>query len=249
MKVEVDNINAKEVIRNFYFPKEKKENKNKVKLKNAIITSLTDGKEDPLSTLINRNSKRYCLVQDASENPQKLWMNMVHLNKDGITSLPLTTNHPCWWCRTSFLTCPIGLPVRYVSTNFLSDQQKEYVLNNLKKQNITAKHPIEYFECEGIFCSFPCVKSYIFDNVTLNSRYRKSCNLLTLLFFKLKPNDEEDINIPCAPSWKLLKDWGGHLTKDEFRASIGNLYYVVTENIRRPLLYSCSEYILERRVE
>jgi hypothetical protein len=71
------------------------------------------------------------------------------------------------------------------------------------------------FLCSGIFCSYNCALSY---NIDLNDeKVWKRKSLLNLLYRKTYDN-EEDI-IP-APSWKVLKEFGGDITIDEFRSNL-----------------------------
>ena len=70
----------------------------------------------------------------------------------------------------------------------------------------------EVFEVEGIFCSLPCVKAFVLEQ-NGNCKYKESLTLLSLLSVKLGMG-------PCvssSPSWKLLKEYGGHLSIDEYR--------------------------------
>jgi len=68
------------------------------------------------------------------------------------------------------------------------------------------------FNLIGCFCSFNCAKSY---NIDLNdNKYLKRNNLLNYLYYK-SYNEEKEI-IP-APNWKILKDFGGTITIEQFR--------------------------------
>lgn len=155
---------------------------------------------------------------DQTQHQVKMWVNMVSTPGGGIPSLPVSTNQRCWWCRSAFLSFPLGCPVRYYKSSaayrtMLSD-------NNLQSGD-------DYFETEGIFCSLSCVKAYIASQPS--ALYANSLSLLSLLQRKLYGRND---TIPTAPSWKLLPEYGGHLTREEWSSS----KLVETPNMRRPLM-------------
>ena len=67
------------------------------------------------------------------------------------------------------------------------------------------------FHCIGNFCSYNCALSY---NIDVNENVWKRTSLLNLLYYKTY---NTNISISAAPDWKQLKEYGGHLTIDEFR--------------------------------
>jgi len=87
------------------------------------------------------------------------------------------------------------------------------------KENITE----EYFSCEGVFCSFNCMLSFCREYNNSSCKYRESSMLIILMykkFFGKMPH-----NLEPAPSWKLLQDFGGHLTIEDFRNSFQTIKY------------------------
>ena len=152
--------------------------------------------------------------------------------------LPVYTDKPCWWCGYSFKTSPIGLPIRYYPSNG-NDSIKDFLI----KSNLSADTN-DFFETEGIFCSFPCCKAFMLDK-HFNTRYKNSMTLISLLYYKLY---NERININAAPSWKLLKQWGGSLSIEEFRESFCKYVYCITSNIKRPFMFSTGVYIEEIKI-
>jgi hypothetical protein len=102
-----------------------------------------------------------------------------------------------------------------------TDKQYEKLQN---KENISE----EYFNCEGVFCSFNCMSSYCREQNINNIKYRESFMLILMMykkFFGKIPYKLQD-----APSWKLLEEFGGHLTIEEFRKSFQTVKY--TDNNR-----------------
>ncbi len=181
---------------------------------------------------------------DPHKSLVKLWGNMIDISQG--ESLPRYTTKPCWWCRSTFNSHPIGCPIKY-NPEKSSGIDKDRMLERLQKLNLPATAGTDFFETEGLFCTFPCVKAYILDQIsrTKSPKYKKSLTILTLLYMKLMGNV---VIIPTAPTWKVITDWGGHLSPQEFRASTGLLEYSETVNIRRPYMYSTSAYIQEKRV-
>ena len=98
----------------------------------------------------------------------------------------------CWHCR-HFIPSdwhPLGVPTKYRTTD-------------------------DTFEAEGIFCSFNCIISYLSEHV--DYRYKESFTLLGMLYRRIFGVVKKMTDITPAPSWKLLKDYGGFMSIDEFR--------------------------------
>jgi len=193
----------------------------------------------------SRKSRRAVMFLDPNKAIVKMWGNMIDVTQNG--ALPRYTTKPCWWCRGTFNSHPIGCPIRY-NPNKPPGRDRDRVLERLKEANLPLDSGTDFFETEGLFCTFPCVKSYILDESsrTKSPKYKRAMTLLTLLYQKLLG---EICVIPTAGSWKVLTDWGGHLTPQEFRATTGLLEYTETVNTRRPLMYSSSVYVQEKRVK
>ena len=121
--------------------------------------------------------------------------------------IPSVTHINCWWCRHSIpITIhPLGMPIRYNKSN-------------------------EYFDTEGMFCSFNCMCSYLHDNVNV-SQYKDSGALIYLMYKQIFNVYPHNMNIKKAPSWKLLKEYGGNLSIEEFRCMF-NIVTNLKENIK-----------------
>ena len=237
------NINAVQVILSHYAKNQKKPLSIEPEEKDALPQTFVNEEEVDISVndLMHEKSKRAYYFLDTRKIQNKFWNIMIDTTMNG--SLPSTTTKPCWWCRHSFQTKPIGCPLRY-NVNKQNGIEKE----RFDEKFISADLPIDtndFFETEGIFCSFPCCKAYIL-NQRNSSKYKESATLLTLLFY-IFYNKVADFD--PAPSWKLLKDYGGHLTIQEFRSTFGKLAYDETVNIRRPFMFCSSQYIAERKIK
>jgi hypothetical protein len=170
--------------------------------------------------------------------------------------LPDKTNIKCFWCRHNFDSIPLGCPIKY-SNNVI---EKSYISHITKgeyfmRENIT-KNKLKnigfdtetcrmknsavidginisliresFYLTDGIFCSFNCILSYIKDN-NHNVLYKESYYLLKSLYLSLIGKKMEKI-IP-APSWKLLNEYGGPLSIENYRNSFNKVEYNFIFNI------------------
>ena len=155
----------------------------------------------------------------------------------------------CYWCKNKFDSIPIGCPIRYISKkatkNYYSEVSKDFytikenitkmrsnILNNgsrfvfipLKTNNessITIKNK-DYYETDGIFCSFNCCKAFVKDNkhIKIYDNAELLLNKLYKEMFHVK-----NIIINPAPHWRLLQEYGGYLTITQFRENFNKTTY------------------------
>lgn len=194
----------------------------------------------------DRLSRRSVMFLDSNKSPYKIWLNMIDIAQQG--ALPLHTSKPCWWCRHTFSTHPIGCPIRYHSQTNQTQEEKNRIANVFKLLNLPEGTGTDYFDTEGIFCSFPCVKAYALSEYsrTHSKKYVQSLTLLTLLRRVLC--DTSPSKTPIAGDWRILAEYGGHLQIQEYRASFGVLSYSDTTNTKRPFMYPTSLCTKEVRV-
>lgn len=144
--------------------------------------------------------------------------------------LPEKTDICCWYCTESFHTRPIGFPIRYVPSFYLStfksdkEDAQPMVYRTEIHQRDEVKEPNvyhrDYFETEGIFCSFPCMIAY---GATQRGRieYNGYRGLIQRLHRKIYG---KEIVWRCAPDVRLLKKFGGHLSLEDFRNEEASSY-------------------------
>jgi hypothetical protein len=146
-------------------------------------------------------------------------------------SLPEKTDIHCFWCRHSFSTIPIGCPIKYIprqlEKNYFSEIHKENytILHNVSSkipQENKENHTENRYETDGIFCSFSCCLSFIYDNIK-NPIYSQSQCLLGKLYTELYEAPPWDIK--PAPHWRLLKRYGGSMTIEEYRDRLSKITY------------------------
>ena len=119
-----------------------------------------------------------------------------------------------------------------ISENEMSDStnpKKITPFTKSKEQHLVTTK--EFFETEGIVCSFNCMASYIDENFTnplfMNSRY-----LMYLLYQKLFGAFPQN-HIMKAPSWKLRKEYGGPFSDEEYEQCLQNISISESKQLRR----------------
>lgn len=224
-RIFIRNVNGLEVIQNHYHNAE------------AETRTLLPG------TLSEPNSmkRNVSYFVDPHKNVFKYWIQMIDVHDYG--ALPLSTSKPCWWCRTSFSSRPLGIPLEYYPNEAsLRVPVKRSRSEVLTQANLPADST-DFFVTDGLFCSFPCAKAYTRDSVK-EIKYSNTLTLLPLLYEKLG-NPRRSDPIPEAPHWKMLQSYGGHLSVPAFRSVFGKVEFVETPNIRRPYMYTCSGIVQE----
>ncbi len=171
--------------------------------------------------------------------------------------LPIETTISCYWCRHAFETQPIGCPVRFVSSQlckcYISEITKdpylikENIVSGKKARMVECEKPEginlsivekDYYETDGIFCSFNCCLAWIDENKN-NPMYAQSKELLFRLYTDTYGKFPTSDTISKAPHWRLLRDYGGHLSIDDFRASFNTVIYTAYNKVAsRPKMHT-----------
>jgi hypothetical protein len=196
---------------------------------------------------LNTNETFNFSYLDESKKNHKCSVTMVNILGQ---SLPQYTDIHCFWDKHSFDNIPIGCPIKFVSPTIVKSYFSEITkdnysirenISNIKKQELLSiiNNTIEdksckkidlidteYYQTDGIFCSFNCLLSFIDDN-SINPLYYNSKNLLLKMY---KDYFGKIGNIEKAPHWRLLKSYGGHLSIDDFRNSFYKIEYISTGN-------------------
>lgn len=158
--------------------------------------------------------------------------------------------YKCFWDRNYIPdnVQPIGCPIRYVPNravkSYNSEISKEkYTITepitterteSIKKRGDSRLAVIEqnYYETDGVFCSFNCCVAFIADNKR-NPLYRHSESLLLQMyndFIRSNEHKESDTilntqEIMPAPHWRVLQEFGGTLNIESFRESFNKILY------------------------
>jgi len=88
------------------------------------------------------------------------------------------------------------------------------------------KKDSEKYIVDGIYCSFNCILAFL--DSTRHSMYDNSNMLLSNIYNNLFDSDLASV-IP-APSWKLLKEYGGNKSIEEFRDNFNKIEYKNVNN-------------------
>lgn len=243
MKIVFRHIDPYEIILN-YFPELVKsiDEKDVEIFAEDTFSSITPFPRSHVSVtqILHEDSKRFETYLDWKQRTVKLWVCMYNTILNG--PLPLHTDIPCWWCRCNFDTSPLGVPIQYVSEP--EDHIRRGIQAWLEKNNLPTED-LEYFETDGIVCSFPCMKAYILHEGRRKEQYRESLTLMSLLYSRIYGKVEA---IEEAGDWRLIDRWGGHLSPLEYRERYGKVYYTETHMTKKPLMYSVGNYIQEYSV-
>lgn len=234
--INIEGINLENVI-NIHYKPEVKKHRNK---KDEQFLELTDILHDN-----DKIGKRALTFFDSKKNKVKFWPVMIDITQKA--GLPIYTNKPCRYCHHCFSSHPIGCPIKY---NKFSDDKNETIIEYFKKYNLNFD-TTDFFETEHIFCSWPCLKAYILNCLSINpnsNKYMNSLSYMTLMFKKIHDIKGVPDKIPTAGPIEIIDTYGGHLTIDEFRSSFGILNYEETVNTRRPYMFSSSAYVEEIKV-
>ena len=159
--------------------------------------------------------------------------------------LPERTDIKCFWCRHSFNTPPLGIPIKWVdsvceiigcsgllSRKKVSTIERKNIENNSNKDPRIKLTVNEYYEVDGIYCSFNCMRAALIEKKNI---YKDSYLLLNNMYRKITGITPGPHDIVPAPSWRILKDYGGDMDIDNFRRTFSKFKYLDTKNIIRPV--------------
>lgn len=155
----------------------------------------------------------------------------------------------CFWDRHPIPsnTYPIYCPIRYepdrIKKTYISHITKNIyeiredtdlktvsaLIDSSTKTNKFSMIQNGNYVTDGIFCSFNCCQAYINDNKT-NPEFMFSTMLLMKIYNQLYPSKEITSIIP-APHWRVLNEYGGNKTIDEFRSTFNCIEYVYNGTI------------------
>jgi hypothetical protein len=193
----------------------------------------------------NRNENNHFSFLDESKKDHQCVVTM----KKYITqeTLPTSTMVHCFWCRHSFTYKPIGCPIEYIPNRIIKKYHSEitkdiYVLRenvtSSQLKDVKPEDPSEiqvqnrdYYLMDGLFCSFNCCLSFIKDHSS-EALYHNSETYLNKIYYDIFGTSAS--KLICAPSWRLLKDYGGHMTIDEYRKNFYKVDFFDVDNIICP---------------
>ena len=204
------------------------------------------------STCTDNDVNKYSFLDEIKKNHECVISTIKHNDLENCSN--------CFWCRHPFKTLPIGCPIKfehsYVLKRFYSHITKNwYTL----KESVSEKQLINYsnqpdkykvvnrnyYITDGAFCSFNCCLAFINDNKH-NKLYNNSIQLLNQFFYSIF---KQNMTLEPANNWRLLKEYGGTHTIEEFRNNFRKVSYLehyIIENI--PEVKSVG-YIFEKKIK
>lgn len=216
-------------------------------VKNNItkISELNDKKIDTITFLDNSKQLHKCIITQIN-----------YENKKNIDTL----NYYCFWDHHKFDNNPIGCPIRFIPSQSIKTYYSEISKNTYTiKENITKSKrkyltknknndikiiKNEYYETDGIFCSFECCMAYINENKH-NVLYNNSTSLLLKMFNDMYGKKIKTI-MP-APHYRLLIPYGGYLNIESFRKSFNKHEYIYQGIVKNPKIRPIS-MIFEKKL-
>lgn len=220
-------------------------NINKVDRKYNIVPNSVEDEIIPVNTtkiddLDIKKTHEIVSFLDESKQMRKCTISMIDFQTD--KKIEDKVKYKCFWDRNYIPdnVKPIGCPIKYVPSKaiktYISEISKEkYSI----RENVTDKKAKEllnkndsrikiddenYYQTDGIFCSFNCCMAYIHSPENKhNPIYRYSESLLLKMYNCF--NSESVVEILPAPHWRTLVEFGGHLTIEQFWQSFNRVSY------------------------
>lgn len=168
---------------------------------------------------------------DESKKSHKCTLSMIDIGS-GLNVRELTT-YNCFWDRNPIDGKPIGCPINYIpkqiQKTFYSQVSKD---TYLIRENVMGETKVidgnlsvvrePYYETDGVFCGFECCLAFILENKH-NRMYDMSQMLLTKMYNEI--NNTKAMTITPASNWRVLKEYGGHITIEKLRSNFGKIDY------------------------
>jgi hypothetical protein len=137
----------------------------------------------------------------------------------------------CFWDRhpittDKYIYCPIEkIQTPQVKTYNSHINGKPYKIQD--SINLKLEYDNQYY-VDGVFCSIECCLAFISENSS-NPLYQYSEHYLRDIF---SFDDQK-----CAPHWRLLENYGGNMTIEEFRKSFTNTIYTPDGIVYNPICF------------
>lgn len=173
-----------------------------------------------ISELRDKETKQTMSFFGTSKQLHKCNISMINIkNEENITNC----KYNCFWCRNSFCNMAIGCPITHSPaknkiTYTSSINQSNYSIEENDHENKKGS----FYTTDGAFCSFNCCVAYIQNNES-DPLYEQSYVLLIKLYNEMFNNNITSIT--PAPHWRILKEYGGHLSVNEFRDGFDKVEY------------------------
>jgi hypothetical protein len=168
-----------------------------------------------ISDLDTPETRKTMVFMGPSKQLHKCNVSMI----DHQTGNALNNTYNCFWCRNAFDNLPIGCPLKHTPDN-LEHVYDSIINSQTYKINETVNS--NQYITDGAFCSFNCCMSHIEDNKK-NVLYRYSKQLLLKMYNDMF--NTKTTSISTAPHWRILKEYGGNTSIEDFRSSFDRVEY------------------------
>lgn len=181
--------------------------------------------------------KREPIVTVISKDKKKIHTYLSLIDIVSGKKIPEETNIPCHGCRRKFKSQPMGIPIDFHPSYYVSKNDSTKIkrltikerekLENDKNNSIVV---MDYFDTEGIVCSFNCMISCIEESPS--PIYKKTPYLISMMY-RMIFGKYPDQKIIKAPSWKMREEYGGPLSDDEFERSLQTIQFSDTHQCQK----------------
>jgi hypothetical protein len=119
----------------------------------------------------------------------------------------------CWWCTLLIDSEPIGCPINVLHPG-----------GPTKANGPLSEAASKTYSTDGVFCSFNCIKAYINEKERSDVMYKNSHVLLAHMVCDMR-GAVEPVSVDPAPDKRLLADYGGYMTDDQYRHCFDRMLY------------------------
>jgi hypothetical protein len=172
---------------------------------------------------------------DESKKNRRCLVSMIDFNTK--RELDTKRKYKCFWHKDYIPEHyrPIGCPIRFIPSKAVKTYHSEIsketytIVENIPYKKSTCDKRITfedrgYYETDGVFCSFNCCMAFIQDPENrINPVYRYSEMLLLKMYTDIF--DEEAPYIIPAGHWRILEEFGGTKTIEEYMKSFNKIKY------------------------
>lgn len=181
-------------------------------------------KKEPLTTIVSKDKKKIYT-----------YLSMVDIVSS--KKMPDSTTIPCYGCRRKFSSQPLGIPIDFHPSYYVSKNDttkiRRLTTNDREKLQLDPENNIvimDYFDTEGVVCSFNCIVSCIGESPS--PIYKKTPYLISMMY-KMIFGKYPDQKILRSPSWKMREEYGGPLSDKEFERSLQTIQFTDTHQCQK----------------
>lgn len=240
----------------------------KVDQKYSIVHVANEDEAIPLNTTkigdldIIRKTPNIVSFLDESKQLKRCTLSMIDFQTGNSVQQTQGLRYKCFWDREYIPdnVTPLGCPIKYISKKatktYISEISKEkysirenvtvYKANELtdRKDGRLEVDGVDYYETDGVFCSFNCCMAFIQSPEAKHNPLYRYSEMLLLRMWSLFNDSSEPVQILPAPHWRTLREFGGHLSIEQFRESFNRIQF-----INHGIRFSSLGYLFEDKLK